>query len=221
MDRRFSHSKSILGPYMSHINHFGKGGNRPIHSIVTGETGPKLQVRKLSCYCDGCLDGSSQCSNVEYVGAWEEMELQHEVQPDSRSTRADEQLQREQMQDLVTKDSTVAIAAADRGVDYYPLKVTSDGAEVLNRPTTDGWGAVYPAGANIFRGYFYVRETDDNMVYFLDEREVALVHAATIRFICAHLQALTEHSEGRLLFKVSEQQHLDILESLNGFESKH
>ena len=30
-----------------------------------------------------------------------------------RSTRADEQLQREQIQDLVVKDSTVAIAAAD------------------------------------------------------------------------------------------------------------
>lgn len=154
-------------------------GNRSNNSIVTGESGRKLQVRKLSFYCDGCLDGSSECSNVEYVGAWEEVELQHELQPDRISTRADEQLQQEQMQDLVTKDSTVAIAAAYRGVHYYLLKVTSDGAEVLNRPTTDGWGAAYPAGANIFWGYFYVRETDDNMVYFLDESEVALVYAAT------------------------------------------
>lgn len=108
------------------------------------------------------------------------MKLQHEVQPDRRSTRADEQLQREQIQDLVTKDSTIAIASADHEVDYYLLKVTSDGAEVLNRPTTDGWGAAYPAGANIFQGYFYVRETDDNMVYFLDERKVALFYAATL-----------------------------------------
>ncbi|KAL9977947.1 hypothetical protein ACROYT_G015415 [Oculina patagonica] len=63
--------------------------NRSIMSIVTEETGQKLQVRKLSCYCDGYLDGSRECSNVEYVGVWEEVQLQHEVQPDRRSTRAD------------------------------------------------------------------------------------------------------------------------------------
>lgn len=59
--------------------------------------------------------------------------MEHEAQMERRSTRADEQLQRKQIQDLVAKDSTVAIAAADRGEDYYLLKVTSNGSEVLNR----------------------------------------------------------------------------------------
>ena len=41
-------------------------GNRSIHSIETGESGRKLHVRKLSCYCDGCME-NGVCSNVDYV----------------------------------------------------------------------------------------------------------------------------------------------------------
>ena len=191
-------------------------GNRSIHSIETGESGRKLRVRKLSCYCDGCME-NGVCSNVDYVDVWEEVEMDHEAQMERRSTRADEQLQREQIQDLVAKDSTVAIAAADRGEDYYLLKVTSNGSEVLNRPTTDGWGASYPAGANIFQGHFYIREQEGTMIYWLDQSKEALVYAATVRFICGPFNTVIDGIEGRLSFKVPEQQHLDILESLNGF----
>lgn len=52
------------------------------------------------------------------------------------------------------------------------------------------------------------------MAYFLDQSEVAHVYVANVRFISTPVQALTEHSGGRLLFKVPEQQHSDILESM-------
>ena len=51
-------------------------GNRLIHSIETGDSGRKRGVRKLSCYCDGCIDGC-ECTNIDYVGAWEEREPQN------------------------------------------------------------------------------------------------------------------------------------------------
>lgn len=107
----------------------------------------------MLCYCDGCLDGF-ECAYVDYVDVWEEVDLQHKFQPERRSSRAGEQLQREQIKDLVTRDSTLAIAAADCGEDYYLLIVVSDGSEVLNRPTTGGYGASHPAGAEIFWDIF-------------------------------------------------------------------
>ena len=78
-------------------------------------------------------------------------------------------------------------------------------------------GASYPAGANIFRGHFYIREQEDTTIYWLDQSKEALVYAATVRFICGPFDTVIDGSEGRLSFKVPQQQHLDILESLNGF----
>ena len=97
------------------------------------------------------------------------------------------------------------------------MKVTSNGSEVINRPTTDGCGESYPAGANIFQGHFYIHEQEDIMIYWLDQSKEALVYAATVRFICGPFNTVIDRSEGRLSFKVPEQRHLDILESLNGF----
>ena len=160
---------------------------------------------------------NGMCSHADYVDVWEEVEMEHEAQMERRTTRADEQLQREQIHILVAKDSTVGIAAADRGADYYLLKVTSNGSEVLNRPTTDGWGATYPAGANIFWGHFYIGEQRDAMAYWLDQSKEGIVYTAMVRVICGTFNLVTDGSEGRLSFKVPEPQHLDILESPNGF----
>ena len=191
-------------------------GNRSIHSIDTGESDRKLRVQKLSCYCNGCMN-NGMCSNADYVDVWEKVEMEHEAKMERRTTRADEQLRREQIHDLVAKDSTVGIAAGDRGEDYYLLKVTSYGSEVLNRPTTHGWGATFPAGANILRGHFHIGEQGDAMVYWLDQSKEAIVYAAMVRFIHGTFNLVTDGSEGRLSFKVPEPQHLDILESPNGF----
>lgn len=55
------------------------------------------------------------------------------------------------------------------------------------------------------------------MIYWLDQSKYALVYTAMERFICGPFNLVTGSSEGRLSFKVPEQQHLNILESLNSF----
>ena len=45
----------------------------------------------------------------------------------------------------------MAIASGDVDEDYYLLKVSGNGPEVLSRSTKDDWGAKYKAGVDVFR----------------------------------------------------------------------
>lgn len=96
------------------------------------------------------------------------------------------------------------------------MKVLGNGAEVLSKSTTDDWGAKYNAGVEILRGHFYVKETAGQHVFQLVTTKVAIVYAATARFICSELETI-QTTQGKKLFSLPEQQHLDILEALNGF----
>lgn len=88
-------------------------GNRAIHSILARGQGRHLETRYLSCYCEHCLIGDyDHCVNAAHVNAWQEHVLQLEA-PERRSTRADVSEIREGIVDLITKDSTVAIASGD------------------------------------------------------------------------------------------------------------
>ena len=194
-------------------------GNRAIHSILACGQGRHLEIRDLSCYCEQCLIGDyDQCVNTAHVNAWQEHVLELEA-PESRATRADVSEVREGIVDLITKDSTVAIASGDASADYYLLKVLSDQPEILERPVKDAWNVHYPTGAEIIRGFFYDRVNCDSsspdLCYKLISDKIAYVYAATVRFICSDLQeCLVGEST---LFKVLEAEHLDILNSLDGF----
>ena len=54
-----------------------------------------------------------------------------------RATRADITDFRESILDLVSKNSTVAIASGDASYDYYLLKVVSEQPEILKNPVKD------------------------------------------------------------------------------------
>lgn len=45
-------------------------GTRMIHCASSTGMGFQLKVRHISCYCKGCQD-NTECSNKEYVDAWE------------------------------------------------------------------------------------------------------------------------------------------------------
>ena len=191
--------------------------NRSIHSILASGPERSLQIRKLSCYCESCLLTKYQdCQNKSLVENWEQIELECE-RVERRVTRADVTEQRERIVDLISSNSTVAIASGDVDEDYYLLKVLGNGVEVLSEPMKDAWGAKYKAGVEILRGNFYVKEeTVGQHIYQLVTGKVAIVYAATARFICSDL-ARIQTTQGKELFSLPEHQHLDILEALNGF----
>ena len=83
--------------------------------------------------------------------------------------------------ELAVEGSVVAVAADDdASYDYYLLKVKSNGVEELADNTTDEYGSIYTAGQEVLRGHFFLRENLIDMTYKLDERKVAIVHAATV-----------------------------------------
>ena len=194
-------------------------GNRAIHSILARGQGGQLEVRDLSCYCDNCINENyEQCVNTAHVKKWENQVLEVE-NTNRRATRADVTDFRESIVDLVSKNSTVAIASGDASDDYYLLKVISEQPEILQNPVKDDWGARYPAGAKVLRGNFYERvncsSVPQNVLFKLVSGKIAYVYAATVRFICSDLQEC--FVDGSKLFKLFESEHLDILDSLDGF----
>ena len=52
--------------------------------------------------------------------------------------------------------------------------------------------------------------------YCIEKGKLAVVYAATARYICPELES--QISNDREITELSEHLHLDILESLNGFE---
>ena len=136
-------------------------GNRSIHSIISTGESNSLDVRQLSCYCNHCIDGDySKCEDKEHVDDWETIEIQPEKgYGHHRATQGDIQEQREGIKDLVTKNAFIAIASGDPGEEYYLLKVTGNGLEVLTERTTDDWSCTYRSGAEVFCGNFLVGET--------------------------------------------------------------
>ena len=179
-----------------------------------------ISTRRLSCYCDACLDFQyDQCGNSLYVDNWEEQELEqeHGHQP-SVVTRGDVSDALEGIKQLATKGAIVAIASADRGENYYLLQVTGDRPEVISAEESDDWGTSYPPGAKIIHGYFLIRKRTRHFPYHyqLNLEKKAAVFAATMRFICPELSVSDIHTTP-LVYEIPEALHMDILESLHGF----
>ena len=145
-------------------------GNGSIHAVMSTDGSCSLSSRRLSCYCDACLDCQyDDCENSAYVDGWEEQRLEREGghQP-TVVTRGDFSTTLEAIKHLATKGSIVAIVSADRGIDYYLLQVTGDGPEVLATEETDDWGATYPPGAEIARGCFLIRKRGGSSPYYYE-----------------------------------------------------
>lgn len=188
-------------------------GSRQIHSILATEesAGSQIKTRLLSCYCDCCLDGNyDACENRDFVDEWEEDSIEHE-ETARRITRAEVQDQRDGIKDLISEGSFVAIASGDPGEDYYLLEI-SEGPKALQQLTKDKWGATYPAGAEVVSGHFLLPVPRSSRHYKIDYTRKAMVYASTARFLCTDLQPLPCET-----FQVTEEEHLDILHSMDGF----
>ena len=138
------------------------------------------------------------------------------LQQNRVTTRSDTSENVSSVKELLAKNTIGAIASGDLGEEYYLLKVTGNGPEILNKQTKDDWGMCFPTGAEVLRGHFFLRQEDTSLhSYYLEKGKAALVYAATARFICPDLQRRPRND--REVIELSEQLHLDILQSLSGF----
>lgn len=116
--------------------------------------------------------------------------------------------------DLTTCGSTVAIAAYEDPIyDFYLLKVTSNGVEELEHPTTDDYSSHYQTGSAVLKGHFFLRENIHDMTYTLDTKGVAIVYAATARHILSDL-AIKKKTQKKTIYKLSLVQHEEIISSM-------
>ena len=106
----------------------------------------------------------------------------------------------------------VIAADVDASYDYYLLKVKSNRVEELADNTTDDYGSIYSAGQEVLRGHFFLRNNLIDMTYKLDERKVAIVHAATVRHICSDFHIVKRGRKS--IFKVQVDLNEEILASV-------
>ena len=111
-------------------------------------------------------------------------------------------------------NDTIAIAAADRGENYYLMKITGSGKEVIKWIERDAYNCRYRVGSEVFGGYFYARRLHNELEFTLDNRE-AIVFLETVTYICNGLKQHYDECEDVDVFKLNEQEHLDILDCLN------
>lgn len=84
--------------------------------------------------------------------------------------------------------------------------------EELEDNTTDDYGSIYTAVLEVLRGHFFLRENLIDMSHKLDERKVAIVHAATVRHICSDLHVVKRGRKS--VFKVPVDLNEEILASM-------
>ena len=191
-------------------------GIRKLHCVKTTPEQGRIFVRNRSCYCLDCISGEEEnCSNKEWLDDWQEVKLEREssVATTRQAVRETEATLLDtvvRVADLATKDSVVAIAAADDPVyDYYLMKVTSDGVVELDVATTDDYGCTFPRGSLGLKGYFFIRENIIDMTYKLDKKKTAFVLAGTVRHVCGDL-----HKRRNNIYRVPMTVNEEIIASL-------
>ena len=191
-------------------------GIRKLHCVKTTPEQGRIFVRNRSCYCLDCISGEEEnCSNKEWLDDWQEVKLEREssVATTRQAVRETEATLLDtvvRVADLATKDSVVAIAAADDPVyDYYLMKVTSDGVVELDVATTDDYGCTFPRGSLGLKGYFFIRENIIDMTYKLDKKKTAFVLAGTVRHVCGEL-----HKRRNNIYRVPMTVNEEIIASL-------
>jgi hypothetical protein len=98
------------------------------------------------------------CLHTEHTG---QKRLVRPVEEPSNNADNEDNFERsENITELVSSDSVVAVKAEDDNIEYYMLKVTS-GLETLSTTEKDSWGVEYPSGFQIFRGNYYDNSRKD------------------------------------------------------------
>ena len=90
------------------------------------------------------------------------------------------------------------------------------GLKFCKNATTGAWGNTFPPYAKVIYGYFCLASDHAKGPYTLNEgKEAIIVYAATICFISSDFAIKQINSKDG--FYISEKQHLDILDGLQGF----
>ncbi|XP_071127393.1 uncharacterized protein [Mytilus edulis] len=187
--------------------------NRQIHHVFTS-TCNEIIVSDLSCYtCDQCILGNYlNCLNVENTGVKKTIKPREITQTSNEEEVAqDTDILSEDISDLVSINSVVAVKTDDDNFDYYLMKI-SKGSHVLNSAESDSWGATYPPGFEVFRGHYYDKISDnDPLKYKLLKTKTALVPTKSLLYILADVDASYR-------ITISEDTHLDILSVLDNLD---
>ena len=157
-------------------------GNRAIHSVLSGSNATIIQICQLSCYCENCFEEDYKgCKNTKYVSGWKTEQLEMESCQKNRATRSEAAEMLISTKELLTKNTVVAIASGDPGEEYYLLKITGNGPEILEKRLKDGWGMSFPPGAEVVRRHFFVKQEEGTSLhsYYLEKGKVAVVYSAT------------------------------------------
>lgn len=64
--------------------------------------------------------------------------------------------QRDQIKDLTTRDSNMAIASCDPEEDYYLVQVTNEGSETPQTSLSDARNNSFPTCAEVVQEHFYI-----------------------------------------------------------------
>ena len=128
-------------------------------------------------------------------------------EPSNNADNEDNFERSENITELVSSDSVVAVRAEDDNVEYYMLKVTS-GLETLSMTEKNSWGLEYPSGYQIFKGYYYDNSRKYPLAYKLIQRKPAIVPALSLLFIWADVEAKNKVT-------ISEETDLNILSVLD------
>ena len=139
--------------------------NRSIHSTLANGHERNFKIQKFSCYSKKCLLSEyKDCLSKGLVENWQQIQLESE-RVKLHAMRADMNERLERIVDLISSNSSVAIASGDVHEAYYLLKVLGNGDKVLSKYTGDDWGAKYNAGVEVLRGHFYVKDTAGQHVF--------------------------------------------------------
>ena len=122
--------------------------NRKIHHLYTSKGG-EIVVSDLSCYtCGKCIVSDYEhYLHTDHTG---QKRLVRPVEEPSNNADNEDNFEcSENITELVSSDSVVAVKAEDDNIEYYMLRVTS-GLETLSTTEKDSWGVEYPSGFQIF-----------------------------------------------------------------------
>ena len=181
--------KRRIFKYIESIDRIGKtteykpvSENRKIHNIRSDLNSPN-QLSGLSCFeCDQCLFGDlSNCQNKEYCGPYREIHMN--ISNGRHTADSTEDSADENVSELVSVNDVVAVLADDHEYEYFLLKVSAL-PEKIKSVQRDDWGNSFPAGANIVRGFYYIRNSKNPLKYELVKKRVAIVYSVAIRYIC-------------------------------------
>ena len=182
-------------------------GIRKLHQVQSGSTPCVATARELSCYsCDSCLElNSKQCENANITGALQTVTLTHEnVMEASVATADTEGDVHQPLQELVNKNSVVAVRADEDGEDYYLIQVVSTGCYKARKDVIDPWSGVeFPRGSDVFRGFYYEKQSDRVHIYRVNNSKLTICPS---RAIC-YLLTCTASED----LELTEDEHLDIL----------